>query len=375
MFDKEEALSELARERRRRVILLLQNSANGLPKQGIEDALEALSWLYRLSKMSSGHRKEPEDFKKAVNESARKEANTSLLSSYSQDCLGHAEQWDPGSFSEACWQRSMLQILLDEYLIYSSEDELPLFLRTYDLGFTDDALQEAALHVPPLPPKKIPSRVPSSHWWWNAPQGDPYHELDYADFDTDHSDSYSPGTPLRIYQRASAPRPPLSGRKVSLLIEQMGIVLAKLHGFSSKKGEIGRGFIDILEEIYILHLLEIAETPTKEERHYFEREVTRLASKGKNPGRLKQAVNENTARVRQRDHENLLHARKIRSHLEFFMDYLADQETLDMTVLRGLSSDINELDDALREETPALPLPRDAIPRWIPSSHWWWHTP
>ncbi|MBR8742080.1 hypothetical protein [Nocardiopsis sp. MG754419] len=69
-------------------------------------------------------------------------------------------------YRPACWRRSMLQILGDEFVRWE------LFMRPGDLEALpriDDALEAVADDAAPTTVEEIPSWVPETHWWWWEP--------------------------------------------------------------------------------------------------------------------------------------------------------------------------------------------------------------
>ncbi|HJE60772.1 MAG TPA: hypothetical protein K8V84_20040 [Nocardiopsis listeri] len=69
-------------------------------------------------------------------------------------------------YRPACWRRSMLQILGDEFVPWER------FMRPGDLESIpriDDALEAVAAEAAPTSVEEIPTWVPRTHWWWWEP--------------------------------------------------------------------------------------------------------------------------------------------------------------------------------------------------------------
>lgn len=69
-------------------------------------------------------------------------------------------------YRPACWRRSMLQILGDEFVPWER------FMRQGDLDSIpriDDALEGIAVEAGPTSVEEIPVWVPRTHWWWWEP--------------------------------------------------------------------------------------------------------------------------------------------------------------------------------------------------------------
>ncbi|WP_067605994.1 hypothetical protein [Nocardiopsis listeri] len=69
-------------------------------------------------------------------------------------------------YRAACWRRSMLQILGDEFVPWER------CMRPGDLESIpriDDALEAVAAEAAPTSVEEIPTWVPETHWWWWEP--------------------------------------------------------------------------------------------------------------------------------------------------------------------------------------------------------------
>lgn len=78
---------------------------------------------------------------------------------------------------EACLNRSVLQILLDNY----QETGIAGLIDPAQIQEIDELLHEGAPIAAPLAPQLIPPGLPASHWWWTAPAGPPLSIDDYSD--------------------------------------------------------------------------------------------------------------------------------------------------------------------------------------------------
>ncbi|MGW5878229.1 hypothetical protein ACWFMI_16950 [Nocardiopsis terrae] len=92
--------------------------------------------------------------------------NPDRLSLYVVRSQTAAENGRHEGYRPACWRRSMLQVLGDEFV------PLRDFLRPVDLDAIpriDDALEAVAGDASPATVEAVPAWVPETHWWWWEP--------------------------------------------------------------------------------------------------------------------------------------------------------------------------------------------------------------
>ena len=92
--------------------------------------------------------------------------NPDRLSLYVVRSQTAAENGQHEGYRPACWRRSMLQILGDEFVPWTA------FLRPVDLEAitrVDEALERVAGSARPVSEEEVPDWVPQSHWWWWEP--------------------------------------------------------------------------------------------------------------------------------------------------------------------------------------------------------------
>src|SRR5699024_6339815 len=92
--------------------------------------------------------------------------NPDRLSLYVIRSQPAAENGQHEGYRPACWRRSMLQILGDEFVAWSS------CLRRVDLealSRIDEILERVAASARPVLEEEVPDWVPRTHWWWWEP--------------------------------------------------------------------------------------------------------------------------------------------------------------------------------------------------------------
>lgn len=65
---------------------------------------------------------------------------------------------------DASIRRSAVQVVMDEF---ADGDDRPL-IDPHRISEADAEMRDAAPEIPPLPPEAVPD-LPSTHWWWRAP--------------------------------------------------------------------------------------------------------------------------------------------------------------------------------------------------------------
>ncbi|WP_460773174.1 hypothetical protein [Nocardiopsis nanhaiensis] len=93
-------------------------------------------------------------------------SNPDRISLYVVRSQTAADNGQHEGYRPACWRRSMLQILGDEFVSW------PQFMRPVDLEAVpriDDSLEIVAENASPVSGEEVPAWVPESHWWWWEP--------------------------------------------------------------------------------------------------------------------------------------------------------------------------------------------------------------
>ena len=132
----------------------------------MDSAFAALFDLYRAT--TAAHRSSPgfREFSGNLAELLAQGNNPDRLGLYVVRSETAAENGRHEGYRPACWRRSMLQILGDEFVPWS------VVLRPRDVDAItriDDALAEVAVDAGIATEDEVPSWVPDSHWWWWEP--------------------------------------------------------------------------------------------------------------------------------------------------------------------------------------------------------------
>ncbi len=132
----------------------------------MDSAFAALFDLYRAT--TPAHRSSPgfREFVSNLAELLAQGNNPDRLGLYVVRSETAAENGRHEGYRPACWRRSMLQILGDEFVPWS------VVLRPRDVDAItriDDALAEVAVDAGIVSDDEVPSWVPDSHWWWWEP--------------------------------------------------------------------------------------------------------------------------------------------------------------------------------------------------------------
>lgn len=132
----------------------------------MDSAFAALFDLYRATtpahRSSTGFR----EFVGKLAELLAQGNNPDRLGLYVVRSETAAENGRHEGYRPACWRRSMLQILGDEFVPWSA------VLRSCDVDAItriDGALAEVAVDAGITNGDEVPSWVPESHWWWWEP--------------------------------------------------------------------------------------------------------------------------------------------------------------------------------------------------------------
>lgn len=132
----------------------------------MDSAFAALFDLYRATNPAQRQSPAGREFAADLAELLTKGNNPDRLGLYvvrSETAAGNGRH---EGFRPACWRRSMLQILGDEFVPWSA------VLRPRDIDAIariDDALAEVAAEAGSATQEEVPSWVPRTHWWWWEP--------------------------------------------------------------------------------------------------------------------------------------------------------------------------------------------------------------
>lgn len=114
---------------------------------------------------------EVSQFKSLISETLTNGDNFKHLRNYIDQCHSFAERGRLDGFEGACYMRSCLKILDEEFLdwsILNAPKNKDLF--DEDIAYIDEILEEVSDDAPPVLGKDIPEWVDESHWWWWAPK-------------------------------------------------------------------------------------------------------------------------------------------------------------------------------------------------------------
>lgn len=137
----------------------------------IEMALNSLIGLYSDHRFREMIKSDGWGFKDKFNVLLFREGNARGLNVYMGDCARYAEQGRLTGFEEACWRRSVLQILDDHFINWEYSGA-----RAFENNFReniddiDETLKEVSDNAPPVPEPDIPDyEEEEGHWWWRSP--------------------------------------------------------------------------------------------------------------------------------------------------------------------------------------------------------------
>ena len=132
----------------------------------MDNAFAALFDLYRATTAAERASPGGRDFNTTLAELLTSGNNPDRLSLYVIRSQTAAENGQHEGYRPACWRRSMLQILGDEFVAWSS------CLRPVDLealSRIDEILERVAASARPVLEEEVPDWVPRTHWWWWEP--------------------------------------------------------------------------------------------------------------------------------------------------------------------------------------------------------------
>lgn len=154
----------------RKIVGFLTN--NKLEKrERVEYALDALGLLHASLSSQAVPINELEEFRSNFSILLTNKENTVGLHSYTLKCENYAERGRLDGFSEACGMRSILQLLIDDFINWDYVDSPNLReTLTEDIEDIDGTLEDVSDEAPPIHERDIPEWAPESHWWWRSPK-------------------------------------------------------------------------------------------------------------------------------------------------------------------------------------------------------------
>ncbi|MBB6119254.1 hypothetical protein FHS13_001189 [Nocardiopsis algeriensis] len=132
----------------------------------VETAFAALFDLYRATTPAQRDSPGGRRFASELAELLVSGNNPARLGLYVVRSQTAAENGRHEGYRPACWRRSMLQLLAEEFVPWRQ------FLRPEDLETIvriDEALAEVAAEAGPASAEEVPAWVPETHWWWWEP--------------------------------------------------------------------------------------------------------------------------------------------------------------------------------------------------------------
>ncbi|WP_435112711.1 hypothetical protein [Nocardiopsis synnemataformans] len=132
----------------------------------MDNAFAALFALYRATTPAQRRSPGGQEFSATLAELLVGGSNPDRLSLYVVRTQTAAENGQHEAYRPACWRRSMLELLGEEFVPWEA------FLRPGDLEALpriDEALTAVAARARPVNDEEVPDWVPESHWWWWEP--------------------------------------------------------------------------------------------------------------------------------------------------------------------------------------------------------------
>lgn len=152
---------------RRAVDAFAESSTRGRDRDVLMDtAFARLFELFQVTTRAERQSPAGQNFNATLADLLVRGNNPDRLSLYVVRSQTAAENGQHEGYRPACWRRSMLQILGDEFV------PLRNFLRPVDLDALpriDDALESVAADASPATVEEVPAWVPETHWWWWEP--------------------------------------------------------------------------------------------------------------------------------------------------------------------------------------------------------------
>ncbi|WP_049569755.1 hypothetical protein [Nocardiopsis sp. SBT366] len=149
------------------VLELLRTNAEEAPPASARNFPEIVEGIIHLW---ADHRRNdrawPPEFVKETARLLRKTGNRHGFSFYFNTCKKYSRRRRGDGFQRACYLRSRIQILTDDFVPFSDlmHPADSGALKKVDMLFVEDAHD-----IAPIPPEQIPWWVPESHWWWRTP--------------------------------------------------------------------------------------------------------------------------------------------------------------------------------------------------------------
>lgn len=132
----------------------------------MDNAFAALFELYRATTRAERESPAGQNLNAALARLLVSGNNPDRLGLYVVRSQTAAENGRHEGYRAACWRRSMLQILGEDFVPWE------VFLRPGDLEALpriDEALVAVAAEASPVSGEEVPAWVPESHWWWWEP--------------------------------------------------------------------------------------------------------------------------------------------------------------------------------------------------------------
>ncbi|WP_017605533.1 hypothetical protein [Nocardiopsis alkaliphila] len=164
--------------------LLQQNTGDlegRLIRKNFESIMDRITSLW-ITDQKNNRAWTPE-YREKVATLLRKEGNRHGFQMYMDTCETYSLRNESDGFPYSCEYRSRIQIILDEFVSF---EDLVHPADTQWLEENDQLYREHTDQIPPIP---IPSWVPETHWWWNAPTN---HNMSQDEIDEKLGDYFLP---------------------------------------------------------------------------------------------------------------------------------------------------------------------------------------
>ena len=145
-----------------------------------ESAIHYITTLYSDLKDTPVEPEELARFKESFSALITERQNFISLLLFLDLCANYAERGRFDGFNNACWMRTIAQLIDDEFMNwekYPSQKEL--FME--DIEYIDEAIEDVSDDAPPVLEDEIPDWAPESHWWWRAPKRQDMSEAERRD--------------------------------------------------------------------------------------------------------------------------------------------------------------------------------------------------
>ncbi|GAA0986467.1 MULTISPECIES: hypothetical protein [Nocardiopsidaceae] len=136
----------------------------------VGSVLDSLPSVYVELKSSPVSVDISEGFRASFSRLLVNEDNLGGLRAYVGKCSNYAERGRLDGFEVACWMRSVLQILDDEFMDWDSVGPTSVEVTFHeDLEDIDEIIKDVSDEAPPVRSSDIPDWVPEGYWWWSSP--------------------------------------------------------------------------------------------------------------------------------------------------------------------------------------------------------------